>query len=86
MIFALNSEIISEIPENHSTDALAKPPTKKKSVPSGRVALNAPSIIEPSIRAWGLNQVTTQAVVMTLAMGMSTLVLVSMVSLERTSP
>ena len=86
MILALNSEMIVEIPRNHITDALAKPPTKKKSVPSGRVALNAPSIIEPSMRACGLNHVTTQAVVITLTIGISTLVLVSRVSLARTSP
>ena len=86
VIFALNSEISVEIPRNHITDALAKPPTKKKSVPSGRVALNAPSIIDPSIKAWGLNQVTTQAVVTTFAIGIFTSVLVSRVSFARTSP
>lgn len=68
VIFALNKEIIVEIPRNHITDALANPPTKKKSIPAGRVALKAPSIIEPSIKACGLNHVTTQAVVATFAM------------------
>ena len=48
---ALKSEIIVVIPRNQSTDADANPPTKKKSVPAGRVALKAPSIIDPSISA-----------------------------------
>ena len=51
VILALNKDIRVDIPKNHITEALAKPPTKKKSVPSGRVALNAPSIMEPSMRA-----------------------------------
>ena len=48
---ALNSEMIVEIDRNHSTEADANPPTKKKSVPAGNVALKAPSIIVPSIKA-----------------------------------
>lgn len=67
--FALNSEIIVEIDKNHRTEAEAKPPTKNKSVPAGKVALKAPSIMLPSIIAWGLNQVTAQAVVITLIIG-----------------
>ncbi len=49
--FALNSEITVDMERNHSTEAEAKPPTNKKSVPAGSVALKAPSIILPSIRA-----------------------------------
>ena len=74
VIFALKSEIRVEMPKNHISDAEANPVTKKRSVPSGSVALNAPSIMEPSMIACGLNQVTTQAVVMTLRIGMSTFV------------
>lgn len=48
---ALNSDITVDTVKNHNIDADAKPPTKRKSVPAGRVALNAPSIILPSIRA-----------------------------------
>ena len=84
--FALKSETIVATDVNQITDALAKPPANRKSVPAGSVALNAPSIIEPSIKACGLNQVTTQAVVMTFAIGISTFVLLSIVSCARTSP
>lgn len=86
MNLALNSEMIVEMLRNQSTEALANPATKNRSVPSGRVALKAPSIMEPSMSACGLNHVTTHAVVITLPIGMSTLVLVSMVSLARMSP
>lgn len=55
---ALNSDMTVEIVRNQITEAEAKPPTKKRSVPSGRVALKAPSIMLPSMRACGLNQVT----------------------------
>lgn len=76
----LNNETMVATEVNQITEALAKPPAKKKSVPAGSVALKAPSIIEPSIRACGLNQVTTHAVVITFAIGISTFVLLSMVS------
>lgn len=49
--FALNSDMTVETDKNHKNEAEANPPTKRKSVPAGRVALNAPSIILPSIRA-----------------------------------
>ncbi len=48
---ALKSDMTVEIVKNHIIDAEAKPPTKKKSVPSGKVALKAPSIILPSMSA-----------------------------------
>ena len=48
---ALNNEMIVEMDKNHNTEAEAKPPTKNKSVPAGRVALKAPSIMLPSMIA-----------------------------------
>ena len=51
VIFALKSDITVEIPKNHTTDADANPETKNISVPFGSAALNAPSIMEPSINA-----------------------------------
>ena len=61
-----------EIDRNQMMDAEANPPTKNRSVPAGSVALKAPSIMLPSMRACGLNHVTTQAVVTTLAIGIFT--------------
>lgn len=53
---------------------------------AGSVALNAPSIMVPSIMAWGLNHVTTHAVDMTFNMGMFTsLPLSRLSSRERSS-
>ena len=63
--FSLNRapsrEITVVTPKNHSTEAEAKPPMKNPSVPAGSPARKAPSIMVPSISAWGLNQVITQA-------------------------
>lgn len=86
VIFALKIDITVEMPKNHITEAEAKPPTKKASVPAGSVVLKAPSIMEPSINACGLNQVTTHAEVITFRIGRSTFVEVSMFDLERISP
>ena len=48
---AENREMRAEIPRNHVTLALAKPPMKKASVPAGRLARKAPSIMVPSMMA-----------------------------------
>ena len=77
---AENSDSMVEIPKNQQQDAQATPIMNFVDWSAGRVAWNAPSIMEPSMRAWGLNQVTTQAVEMTFSMGTSTFVDVSMVS------
>lgn len=46
---------------NHRAEALPKPQINGRSPPSGRLARKAPSIMVPSMRAWGLIQVTTKA-------------------------
>ena len=74
------------MPKNHSTDALAKPQMKNTSLPAGRLARNAPSIMVPSMMACGLNHVTTQAVEITFQMGTFTSRPPSMLALERKSP
>ena len=51
---------------NHRQDALTTPDKKLRDAPAGKTARKAPSIMVPSIIAWGLNQVTTQAVEMVL--------------------
>lgn len=54
---------------NHRAEALPKPQINGRSPPSGRLARKAPSIMVPSIRAWGLIQVTTKAEETSFQMG-----------------
>lgn len=57
----LKIEIIKVNPVNHKQDAAATPEINGVDCDAVSVTWNAPSIIVPSIIAWGLNQVTTQA-------------------------
>ena len=84
--FALNRESRVEIPKNQRVEAQPTPKMNSVLLAAGRVARKAPSIMEPSIRACGLNQVTTQAVEMTFNMGTSTFVELSIVSWARRRP
>ena len=59
---SLNNEMVIAKPVNQMQEALATPKMKAVDWVGGKLALKAPSIIVPSIIAWGLNQVTTQAV------------------------
>lgn len=63
--FALNLLLKIEItkvnPVNHKQDAAATPEINGVDCDAVSVTRNAPSIIVPSMTAWGLNQVTTQA-------------------------
>lgn len=58
----LKVEMVIAKPVNHRKEAVATPQMKAVDWVGGRLALKAPSIIVPSIIAWGLNHVTTQAV------------------------
>ena len=75
-----------EIPVNHRTEALAKPKMKDRSPPSGRVARKAPSIMVPSMMAWGFIQVTTKAEVKSFQTGIFTSLPPSRLALERSRP
>ena len=59
---SLNNEMVIDKPVNQMQEAVATPKMKAVDWVGGKLALKAPSIIVPSIIAWGLNQVTTQAV------------------------
>ena len=72
--------------KNHRIEALPKPKMKGRSPPAGRVARKAPSIMVPSIRAWGFIQVTTKAVVNSFQMGIFTSLPPSKLALARRSP
>lgn len=57
----LDMEMMRVRPANHRHEAEATPIMKRAPFEAGRAAWKAPSIIVPSMRAWGLNHVTTQA-------------------------
>ena len=57
----LNTEISREMDTNHRQEAEATPQMKGRDWEPGRVTRKAPSIMVPSMSAWGLNQVTMQA-------------------------
>ena len=67
-------------------DAEPKPQINGTSPPAGSVARNAPSIIVPSMMAWGFSQVTTKAVVMSFHTGTFTSLPPSRLALERKRP
>ena len=62
----LKVEIIRVTAVNQRKDAAVTPVMKGADSAGGRAARKAPSIMVPSIMAWGLNQVTTQAEEMVL--------------------
>ena len=68
---SLNMEISRVTPVNHRQEARATPEIKGMDWEPGRVTWKAPSIMVPSMMAWGLNQVTTQAEEMVLRMDMA---------------
>ena len=84
VILDLNRDTIVDNPNHHVADAQHTPVINAKLSPGGREALNAPRSIVPSMIACGLNQVTTQAVVMILEIGMATFVLLSISAFDRT--
>ena len=56
-----NAEIRRVSPMNQRNEADTTPKIKGKDWEAGRVTWKAPSIMVPSMIAWGLNQVTTKA-------------------------
>ena len=66
--------------------ALPKPKINGRSPPWGRLARKAPSIMVPSMRAWGFIQVTTKAVVNRRQRGTFTSLPPSREALDRSSP
>ena len=67
LLLKIESSVV--IPRNQQNDAVATPLMNLSPSAAGSVALKAPSIMVPSMMAWGLNQVTTQAVEMTFNIG-----------------
>jgi len=56
-ILVRNWEVMVVRDRNHRQDARQTPIMKAADIPGGREALNPPSNRDPSIMAWGLNQV-----------------------------
>lgn len=68
----LKRETTVDSPSHHVAEAQHTPVMNEKLCSGGSDALNAPRSIVPSMIAWGLNHVTTHAVVMILAIGIET--------------
>ena len=75
-----------ETVKNQITEAEPKPQIKGRSPPGARVARNAPSIMVPSMMAWGFSHVTTKAEAASFQMGTFTSRPPSRLALERRSP
>ena len=71
---------------NQITEAEPKPQMKNRSPPLVRVARKAPSIMVPSMMAWGFSQVTTKAEPASFQMGTFTSRPPSRLALDRSRP
>ena len=83
---AEKKEIRMVIPRNHTKEAVEEPRISWVLTAPGLPARNPPKSRVPSMRAWGLNQVTTQALAATWGRGISTSTLWSMVGLSFNRP
>ena len=71
---------------NQITEAEPKPQMKNRSPPLVRVARKAPSIMVPSMMAWGFSHVTTKAEPASFQMGTFTSRPPSRLALDRSRP
>lgn len=67
-LFLNNVTMVARV-KNHMQEAMVTPRIKSMAFSVGKDARKAPKRRDPSIQAWGLNQVTTHAVPITFKIG-----------------